>query len=82
MFKMKQTLARNTDPTAILESVEWLALGFEIVDCLFPDWQFQPADFVAALGLHAGLIVGPPWQVEPATIPLLVEQLPRFKVRL
>ena len=36
-------------------SVEWLAVGFEIIDCVYPDWKFQPADFVAAYGLHAAL---------------------------
>jgi 2-oxo-3-hexenedioate decarboxylase len=65
-----------------LEAVEWLALGFEIVDCVFPDWKFQPADFVAAFGLHAGLIVGEPVHVEPGMIAALAEQLPAFKVRL
>ena len=42
-------------PAAVLASVEWLALGFEIVDSVFADWKFQPADFVAAFGLHAAL---------------------------
>ena len=42
----------------VLEAVEWVALGFEIVDCPFPDWKFQPVDFVASFGLHAALIVG------------------------
>ena len=44
--------------------VEWLALGFEIIDCVYPDWKFQPADFVAAYGLHAALIVGEPHAVD------------------
>jgi 2-oxo-3-hexenedioate decarboxylase len=47
-----------TDPAAVLDAVEWLALGFEINDCVFPDWKFQPADFVAAYGFHTALIVG------------------------
>ena len=46
---------RRATPAAVLEAVEWLALGFEIIDCVFPDWKFQPADFVAAFGLHAAL---------------------------
>jgi 2-oxo-3-hexenedioate decarboxylase len=36
----------STDAAVVLESVEWLAVGFEIIDCSFPDWKFQPADFV------------------------------------
>jgi 2-oxo-3-hexenedioate decarboxylase len=73
---------RSDDAAAVLESVEWLAIGFEIIDCVFPDWKFQPADFVAAFGLHSALIVGEPRAVELATIQSLVDQLARFKVRL
>jgi 2-oxo-3-hexenedioate decarboxylase len=66
----------------VLDAVEWLALGFEIIDCVFPDWKFQPADFVAAYGLHAALVVGEPRYMEAAMIPGLVEALPKFKVKL
>jgi 2-oxo-3-hexenedioate decarboxylase len=69
-------------PAEVLESVEWLAIGFEIIDCVYPDWKVQPADFVAAYGLHAALVVGEPLVVEPARIPALAEQLSRFTVRL
>jgi 2-oxo-3-hexenedioate decarboxylase len=83
VFKLKRPLtAGDVEPAAVLDAVEWLALGFEIIDCVFPDWKFQPADFVAAYGLHAALIVGEARTVDAATIPGLVEQLPRFKVRL
>jgi len=83
VFKMSQPAGQDDlDPSAVLSRVEWLALGFEIVDCPFADWKFQPADFVAAFGLHAALVVGKPREVQPALIPMLVEQLPRFTVRL
>lgn len=83
VFKLKKPLASgDLDPAAVLDAVEWLALGFEIIDCVFPDWKFQPADFVAAFGFHAALIVGEPTAVEPAAIATLVEALPRFKLRL
>jgi 2-oxo-3-hexenedioate decarboxylase len=59
-----------------------MALGFEIIDCPFPDWKYQPVDFVAAYGLHAALIVGPPVQIESGMIPALAEDLGRFTVRL
>lgn len=82
VFRLKKPLAAGLDAAAVLDGVEWLALGFEIIDCVFPGWKFQPQDFVAAYGLHTGLIVGSPMPVRPADIPALVEQLPRFKVRL
>jgi 2-oxo-3-hexenedioate decarboxylase len=83
VFKLKAPLgAGDADPAAVLASVEWLALGFEIIDCVYPDWKFQPADFVAAYGLHAALVVGQPRRVDARSIPTLVEELPKFKVRL
>jgi 2-keto-4-pentenoate hydratase len=83
VFKLKRPLASgDLDPAAILDAVEWLALGFEIIDCPFPDWKFQPVDFVASFGFHAALIVGEPRRVDAASIPALVDQLPRFTVRL
>jgi 2-oxo-3-hexenedioate decarboxylase len=82
VFKLKTPLAAGLDAAAALASVEWLALGFEIIDCVFADWKFQPPDFVAAHGLHAGLIVGTPLPVTDAEIPALVDALPRFTVQL
>ena len=83
VFKMKSSLAPGVnDPAIALEAVEWLALGFEIIDCPYADWKFQPADFVAAYGLHAALIVGEPRVVTRSHITQLAEQLPKFKVRL
>ena len=81
VFKVKEPVP-GSDPAAILAGVEWLALGFEIIDCVFPDWQFQPVDFVAAYGLHSALIVGPPRSVTPDIIPVLADQLPKFKLAL
>ena len=72
----------NLDPAAVLGSVEWLALGFEIVDSVFADWKFQPADFVAAYGLHAALVVGEPRLVDGGSIPILIDQLAQFRLRL
>ena len=83
VFKMRQPLgAGDHDATAVLGAVEWVALGFEIIDCMFADWKFQPADFVASYGFHAGLIVGQPLRAEADVIGTLCEQLPAFKIRL
>ncbi len=83
VFKLSAPIpAGTTDPAAVLAHVEWLALGFEIIDCVYPGWTFQPADFVAAFGLHAALVVGTPLGVTEAQIPGLVEALATFKVSL
>jgi 2-oxo-3-hexenedioate decarboxylase len=83
VFKMKRPVSPGDfEPPALLEAVEWLALGFEIIDCIFAGEKFQPADFVAAFGFHSALVVGEPRRIEPEIIPTLIDQLPRFKVRL
>ena len=81
VFKLAKTPV-SSDPAAVLEADRWFALGFEIIDCVFPDWKFQPADFVAARGLHAALVVGEPVYVEPEDIAQLVTDLAEFTVRL
>jgi 2-keto-4-pentenoate hydratase len=94
VFGLKQPImaegAEDLDATAALASTDWLAVGFEIIDCPFPEWQFQPSDFVASFGLHAALVIGERVEVRqeerqdlrPDGIAALVHELPRFKVRI
>jgi 2-oxo-3-hexenedioate decarboxylase len=83
VFKLREPLIGGTsDPGEILASVEWIALGFEIVDSIYTGWTFQPSDFVAAYGLHAALVVGQPLPIDAGRIPALVEQLPAFPLHL
>lgn len=56
VFGLKQPIiTEGLDAIAALRATEWLALGFEIIDCPFAEWRFQPSDFVASFGLHAAL---------------------------
>jgi 2-keto-4-pentenoate hydratase len=82
VFGLKRTVPEGADAAAALQSVDWIAIGFEIIDCPYPEWKFQPADFVASFGLHAALVVGERAPIRPESIPSLVEELPRFKVRV
>ena len=77
VIKVKDPLAGEG-----LASAEWIALGFEILDNPYPDWKFQPVDFVAAWGLHVGLIVGKKLDVTSSNIDLLANQLADFKISL
>ena len=47
------------DETALLTCVDWVAHGFEIVQSIFPQWQFSAADTVGANGVHGALLMGP-----------------------
>jgi 2-oxo-3-hexenedioate decarboxylase len=83
VFGLKQSIAsQGLDAAAALAHAEWLAFGFEIIDCPYPGWQFQPSDFVASFGLHAALVVGEKMPVSPQSIAQLVEELPRFTIRM
>jgi 2-oxo-3-hexenedioate decarboxylase len=81
VFKLKQPLENESgtfDAAAALACVEWMAIGFEIIDCPFPNWQFKPVDFVAAYGLHRALVIGSHHPVDAA----LVDALASFKLKL
>jgi hypothetical protein len=49
----------DMDEATLLSCVDWVAHGFEIVQSIFPQWQFSAADTVAANGLHGALLIGP-----------------------
>jgi 2-keto-4-pentenoate hydratase len=48
------------DEAAILDCVDWIAHGFEIVQCPFRDWTIRPTDAIAACAVHGALVVGAP----------------------
>ena len=83
VFGLKNPVTgQGLDAAGALACTEWLAIGFEIIDCPFPEWKFQPSDFVASFGLHAALVIGERVRVRPELIPKLVDELPRLKVRV
>lgn len=53
----------GADPAGVLNAIDWVAHGFEIVQSHFPGWKFQAPDTVADWALHATLLVGPPQPV-------------------
>jgi 2-keto-4-pentenoate hydratase len=70
----------STDEFEILACVDWIAHGFELVQCPFPGWKFQAPDCIAACGLHAALVVGR--QVPVADIDDCVAKLRAFTMTL
>ena len=47
------------DERALLGCVDWVAHGFELVQSIFPRWEFTLPDTVAAYGLHGMLMLAP-----------------------
>jgi 2-keto-4-pentenoate hydratase len=59
MFGLKAPPLPDMNEAALLDCIEWLTLGYEIVQSIFPDWKFAAADTVAANGVHGALMIGP-----------------------
>jgi 2-keto-4-pentenoate hydratase len=65
---------------AILECIDWIAHGFEIVQCPFADWNFRAVDAIAAYAVHGLLVIGPP--VAVANIQDCAAKLRTFTITL
>jgi 2-keto-4-pentenoate hydratase len=48
VFKLAVAPAPGNDERTLLAGVDWVAHGFEIVQSIFPGWQFSAPDTVAA----------------------------------
>jgi 2-oxo-3-hexenedioate decarboxylase len=59
------------DPVQVLESVEWAARAFEVVDCHYDGWKFAGPDSVIDFAHHAALIVGEPIEVDGGDVEAL-----------
>ncbi len=81
VFKLAKDIKAGIDEAGLLAATEWVTHGFEIVQSIFPGWQFKGADCFAAEGLHGALLLGPPRKVA-ALGPNAMEALAKFSVTL
>jgi 2-oxo-3-hexenedioate decarboxylase len=58
VFGLRCMPARGADLAQLVDAIEWLAPGFEVVQSHCPGWKFNAAQTVADSGLHARLLVG------------------------
>ena len=65
MFGLGAAPAPTMSDSALIDCVEWIALGYEIVQSIFPDWKFSAADTVAANGVHGALLIGTRHAIAP-----------------
>jgi 2-keto-4-pentenoate hydratase len=59
VFGLSAAPSAEMDESALSSCIQWVALGFEIVQSIFPGWKFSAADTIAANGLHGALLIGP-----------------------
>ena len=59
MFGISRAPHPGMSVDELVDCIEWVAHGFEIVHTHFDDWRFQAADTAADFALHGRLFVGP-----------------------
>jgi 2-oxo-3-hexenedioate decarboxylase len=65
IFCLSAAPSARMDEMALSSCIDWVALGFEIVQSIFPGWKFSAADTVAANGVHGALLTGPRHRFAP-----------------
>lgn len=60
VFHFHSDLSSSAQLSDVVNAIDWVAHGFEIVQSHFPGWKFQAPDTVADCALHGTLLVGPP----------------------
>jgi 2-keto-4-pentenoate hydratase len=70
--------------SVILQCVDWVYHGFEVVLSIFPGWKFTAADTTAAFALHGRLLLGSqvPTAALGSTRNEILERLSNFKIAL
>ena len=66
----------------LFECIEWVALGFEIVDSHYLNWEFTAADVVADFGAHAMLVIGEKKELSGKDFHRMEERLRGFQAVL
>ena len=62
---MSKAPAVGATESEVLDCVEWLAHGIEMVQCHYPDWKFTSTDAVCDASFHGKLFVGRKRFVQP-----------------
>jgi 2-oxo-3-hexenedioate decarboxylase len=65
MFGLKSAPLPGMNEATLLDCIEWVALGYEIVQSIYLGWKFAAADTVAANGLHGAFLVGTRHAIAP-----------------
>lgn len=65
MFGLGAAPSRQMDEAGLLDCIAWIALGYEIVQSIYPDWKFAAADTAASNAMHGALLVGERHAVAP-----------------
>ena len=59
MFGLAKAPSPGMNDAALLDCVDWVAHGYEMVQSIYPGWTFTAPDTVIADAMHAALLIGP-----------------------
>src|SRR5580704_9869633 len=65
IFGLKAAPLPGMSEAALLDCTEWVALGYEVVQSIFPGWKFAAPDAVAAHCVHGALVIGARHAIAP-----------------
>lgn len=65
MFGLGRAPTQQMDDPDLLGCIDWIALGYEMVQSIFPEWKFTAFDTIAANALHGTLLVGKRHAIAP-----------------
>jgi 2-oxo-3-hexenedioate decarboxylase len=82
VFGLAGPIPASDEAVELLAAVEWMAAGFEIVQCHFPGWRFAAPDSTASFGLHGTLVVGVPVAVSDENRASVAATLASFELTL
>jgi 2-keto-4-pentenoate hydratase len=58
VFCMRASPSPGAGEEEVLDCVEWMAHGIEMVQCHYPDWKFTSTDAICDSSFHGKLLVG------------------------
>jgi 2-oxo-3-hexenedioate decarboxylase len=65
IFGLKAAPLPGMSEAALLDCTEWVALGYEVVQSIYPGWKFAAPDAVAAHCVHGALLIGERHAIAP-----------------
>ncbi len=75
-----QTPKIDSSLEELITCIDWIALGYEIVQCHYKGWNFKAVDAIADFALHAKLLVGKKIKIDEILNP--IEKLKKFELEL
>jgi 2-keto-4-pentenoate hydratase len=65
IFGLQAAPSPGLSEAGLLDCIEWVAFGYEVVQSIFPGWTFAAPDAVAAHCVHGALLIGARHAIAP-----------------